>query len=280
MRIVAISNQKGGVGKTTTAIALACGLADTGYRVVLIDMDPQSNATSGIGFSADRFEQSIYDALVAQNTALEDMILPTNISGLDLLPASRELAAAELEMVSMFDRESRLKDLLEPLEGRYDFAIIDTPPTLGLLTVNALTASHFLIVPMQCEYFAMEGLSQLKGTVELLKKRLNPNLKILGILLTMFDKRNNLSHQVASEIDKHFGNLLFQSRIPRNVKISEASSYGLPIQSYAPRSRGACAYDDWVIEVVTKLGFDGISIERNLDLTTTNNRKIDEMRVL
>lgn len=255
MKILCISNQKGGVGKTTTALSLAFELSHFGYRTLLIDLDPQANATSGIGFESDISTTGIYQGLLSDS--LEASIHETNIPNLWICPSHQDLAAAELELVSTIGRELKLKDLIESLARSemesFDFVVIDTPPTLGLLTINALTAATHLVVPMQCEYFALEGLSQLKKTVDLVQARLNRDLKLFGILLTMFDSRNNLSHQVAAEIERFFPEIIFKTRIPRNIRLSESTSFGKPIQEYDPRCRGAQAYQDWGKELLKRL---------------------------
>lgn len=250
-RVIAVSNQKGGVGKTTTAINLSCCLAMNGKKVLLLDMDPQANASSGLGVYLEREKVSSYQVLIGESD-LSDAIMETEVKNLFLVPATQDLSGAEIELVSALGREMKLKNVLENLKEDFDFIIIDTPPTLGLITVNALTAADSVLIPLQSEYYAMEGLSQLLKTTSLIKKRLNPSLEREGILLTMYDKRNNLSQQVEKEIRTHFPGEVFRNVIPRNIKLSEAPSYGKPAIIYDGRSIGSSAYKKVTNELLKK----------------------------
>ncbi|MDD3523747.1 MAG: AAA family ATPase [Candidatus Cloacimonetes bacterium] len=250
-RIITIVNQKGGVGKTTTTVNLAAALAVLEKRTLLIDFDPQGNASSGVGIDKDKVELQIYDALIGK-VPLSDCILPTSTQNLFCVPGNINLTGAEIELVHEFAREHKLKEALAPIQGDWDFILIDCPPSLGLLTVNAMTASTDLIVPIQCEYYALEGVSQLLTTIRLIQKNLNPALNILGILLTMFDKRVNLSMQVAKEVHRYFKEKVFRSVIPRNIKLTEAPSFGKPIFLYDIRSPGAMSYLNLANEVIER----------------------------
>ncbi|NLY52328.1 MAG: ParA family protein [Firmicutes bacterium] len=246
---LAIVNQKGGVGKSTTAVNLGACLAEAGKRVLLVDIDPQGNATSGVGVEKRQLDGCMYDVLI-EGRDIEEVILPTEVSGLEVAPATLELAGAEIELVSAMSREYRLKGSLDGVKDNYDYILIDAPPSLGLLTINALSAANAALVPIQCEYYALEGVSQLVSTVSLVKEHLNPNLEIAGVLMTMYDARTNLSQQVVEEVKRFFGEKVFQTIIPRNVRLSEAPSHGQPIILYDPQCRGAQAYRDLAREVM------------------------------
>lgn len=248
-RAISIANQKGGVGKTTTAVNLSASLAVAEKRTLLIDIDPQGNATSGLGVPREEVSKSIYDALIDE-VPVRDLLRDTDLEFLKIIPSNIDLIGVEIELVPFPNRETRLKNALQEVKGEFDFLIIDSPPSLGLITVNSLTASDSVIIPLQCEYYPMEGLSQLLKTIELIKKNLNPFLKIEGILLTMFDKRNNISHQVTEEVRKHFGAMVFNTVIPRNVRLSECPSFGKPIILYDADSRGAESYLDLAKEIL------------------------------
>ena len=246
-KIVSIANQKGGVGKTTTSINLSTILAKKGKKVLMIDADPQGNASSGVGIDRDELELSVYDVLI-NDIQLEEVVKKTNIKNLSLCPSNINLAGAEVELVSVMSREHRLKEKLDTVKDEYDFIIIDCPPSLGLITLNAFTASDTVLIPVQCEYYALEGLGQLLNTISLVKKHLNKEIEIEGALLTMYDARTNLSNQVVKEVKKYFDNKVYKNVIPRNVKLSEAPSYGMPISIYDPRSKGAKSYEKFVKE--------------------------------
>lgn len=248
-KVMAIANQKGGVAKTTTAVNLAACLAAAGKKILLVDIDPQGNASSGLGIEKDGLEHCIYDVLI-NNIPVESISQNTEIEGLEVLPATIQLAGAEIELVTAISREVKLKKALAAVRDGYDYLIIDCPPSLGLLTLNALTAADSIIIPIQCEYYALEGLGQLMNTVELVRKHLNPALEIEGVLLTMFDARTNLSIQVVDEVKSHFKNKVYATIIPRNVRLSEAPSHGKPIILYDARSRGAEVYQELAKEVL------------------------------
>jgi chromosome partitioning protein len=238
---IACANQKGGVGKTTTVVNLASYLALAGERVLAIDLDPQGNATSGLGLDRSTLERSIYDAVI-DDVDLRSLVVPGPLAGLSVIPSSIALAGAEVELAPVERRERRLARLVSAIADDYDYIFIDSPPSLGLLTVNALTAANSVLIPIQCEYYALEGLSQLIATVNLVRDHLNPALELKGVVLTMFDGRTNLSADVADEVRRHLGSAVFTTVIPRNVRLSEAPSHGLPISLYDPDSRGAAAY--------------------------------------
>jgi chromosome partitioning protein len=248
-RVISIANQKGGVGKTTTAINLSASLAVAEQRTLLIDIDPQGNASSGLGITRNNVDQTIYHALI-DGVPLKTLLRDTELTFLKIVPSNINLIGAEIELVSVPEREKRLRKALEDVRDQFDFLIIDCPPSLGLITLNALTASDTVLVPLQCEYYPMEGLSQLVETIKLIKNGLNPDLEIEGILLTMFDRRNNISSQVAQEVRKHFGKVVFDTIIPRNVRLSESPSFGKPIILYDADSRGAESYLELAREIL------------------------------
>ncbi|KIS04363.1 ParA family protein [Paucilactobacillus wasatchensis] len=251
--VIALANQKGGVGKTTTSVNLGACLAELGQRVLLIDIDPQGNATSGTGIQKSTIEQDVYDVLINE-VALQDVILKTSHPGLDIVPTTIQLSGAEIELTSMMARETRLKDAIDAVADQYDYILIDCPPSLGLLTINAFTASQSILIPVQSEYYALEGLSQLLNTIKLVQKHFNPKLKIEGVLLTMYDARTNLGQQVNEEVQKFFGDQVYETIIPRNVRLSEAPSHGLPIIDYDPKSKGAQVYQQLAKEVLAAHG--------------------------
>lgn len=250
-KIICIANQKGGVGKTTTAVNLAASLAAAERRTLLVDMDPQGNAGSGVGVDRTKLRQNIYHALVTESDPT-GIVVPTEIPNLSLLPSTTDLAGAELELVSVQGRELRLKKALQVLSSQYEYILIDCPPSLGLLTLNALAAADSVLIPLQCEFYAMEGLSHILQTIRLVKKGINPGMVIEGILLTMFDPRNKLSFQVSEEIGNHFKNETFKTVIPRNVRLSEAPSHGKPIILYDITSRGATSYLELAKELIQR----------------------------
>lgn len=248
-RVIAVVNQKGGVGKTTTAVNLASWLARKGKFVLMIDMDPQANATSGFGIQHEEVPRSVYDVLVGQ-AYMRDVVMDTTVEGMRIVPAKQDLAGATVELVPVENREYRLKQAIAEVESQYDYVFIDCPPSLGLLTINSLTAAKEVLIPVQCEYYALEGLGQLLSTVELVREHLHPDLKILGAVLTMYDRRNNLSDEVLKQIHQYFPNKVFRSVIPRNVKLAEAPSHGKPISEYDPKSKGGRAYETLAQEII------------------------------
>lgn len=250
-KVLSIANQKGGVGKTTTAVNLGACLADLGKNVLVVDIDPQGNTTSGLGINRYRLKKCIYNVLI-DGVPIEAVILPTSIPRLELVPATIQLAGAEIELVLAMQREIKLKEAFAPILSSYDYILIDCPPSLGLLTLNALTASTGVLVPIQCEYYALEGLSQLMNTIALVQRHLNPKLQIAGAVLTMFDSRTNLSSQVVEEVKAYFKDKVYTTIIPRNVRLSEAPSHGQPIITYDPKSKGSEVYMELAREVIAR----------------------------
>ncbi len=250
-KIIAVINQKGGVGKSTTAVNLSAALGEMGKQVLLVDLDPQGNTSSGLGIDKRQVQHCIYDVLL-NDVKIEDVIIPDVCEGLDLVPATINLAGAEVELVSEMARENRLKDAVGAMRGRYDYIFIDCPPSLGLLTVNALVAADKLLIPIQCEFYALEGVTKLLDSMKRVKSRLNPTLDIYGVLLTMYDGRTTLSKQVVSEVRNFFGKTVFETLIPRTVKLSEAPSFGQPITQYDPTGKGSLAYTELAKEVIKR----------------------------
>ena len=249
VKVIAIANQKGGVGKTTTAVNLAACLAQKGRKVLMLDEDPQGNATSGLGFDKRDIKKCVYDTLI-NDVPMKDVLLHSDYENLDVIPATIQLAGAEIELVSLINREGRLKNALERVKHDYDYVLIDCPPSLGLLTINALTAANSVLVPIQCEFYALEGVSQLMNTIKLVQRNLNPALKLEGVLMTMFDQRTNLSSDVVGEVRKYFNTKMYNTIIPRNVRLSEAPSHGQPVIVYDPKSKGAQVYSELAQEVL------------------------------
>ena len=250
-KVMAIINQKGGVGKSTTAINLSAALGEMGKQVLLVDLDPQGNSSSGLGIEKSRVEHCVYDVLL-NDVPVEDVIIPDVCEGLDVIPATINLAGAEVELVAEMARENRLRDSVGSLRGKYDYVFIDCPPSLGLLTVNALVAADKLLIPIQCEFYALEGVTKLLDSMKRVKTRLNPSLDIFGVLLTMYDGRTTLSKQVVEEVRNYFGKIVFDTLIPRTVKLSEAPSFGQPITQYDPSGKGAQSYVDLAMEVINR----------------------------
>lgn len=270
MQIIAIVNQKGGVGKTTTCVNLSAAFAAIGKKTLVIDLDPQGNSSTGLGVTKSKRNVGIYQVLSGMATCAQ-AVTKTGIKNLDVITSTVDLAAAELELVSAMSREYKLKNaLIDKLDG-YDFVFIDCPPSLGLLTVNALTASTQIVIPMQCEFYSLEGLSQLLKTVQLVKANLNPELEILGVLLTMFDARNNLSNQVAREVKKYLGRKVFFTTIPRNVRVSEAPSHGIPAIAYDHNCRGSKAYIRLAKEILTRI-IEERNMKRSIKFSKLNNK--------
>jgi chromosome partitioning protein len=263
-RIVAVANQKGGVGKTTTAINLAASIASRGYRVLLVDFDPQGNASSGVGYTRDRIELSVYDALCGE-VAMEDVIRPTDITTLFVAPATTDLVGAEIELIGADRRERYLANALAPIASGYDYVVVDCPPSLGLLTLNALVAADGVVVPMQAEYFALEGLSALNATIEKVRAAYNPQLAIDGVLFTMWDARLSVANQVRAEVEKYFGEKVFEASVPRNVRLSEAPSHGKPAMLYDLRAPGTVAYlaiaDELLDRTLVVGGHQGVALK-------------------
>jgi len=252
-KVIAIANQKGGVGKTTTAMNLAASLAVLEYKTLVIDADPQANTTSGLGFDPKEIETSIYECMVNDND-INEIIVPTEIDHLDLVPSHIDLVGAEVEMVNLENREEKMRGVIHEIRDRYDFIIIDCSPSLGLITINALTAANSVVIPVQCEYFALEGLGKLLNTIKIIQTRLNQELEIEGILLTMYDVRLRLSNQVVEEVRMHFKEMTFDTIIPRNVKLSESPSFGMPVVAFDATGKGAVAYLNLANEIAAKNG--------------------------
>lgn len=251
-KAIAIFNQKGGVGKTTTNINLGACLAIKGKKVLIMDIDPQGNTTSGIGIKKKTLDYTVYDLLIDDNFDTRRAILHTAVDGLDIVPASVDLAGAEIELVQIAEREKRLKTAIDKVRDKYDYIFIDCPPSLGLLTINSLTAVESVLIPIQCEFYALEGVSQLINTIELVRKGLNPDLQVEGVILSMFDGRTNLSAQVVQEVKRYFGDKVYSTVIPRNIRLAEAPGYGMAITQYDPKSKGAEAYMEFAEEFLER----------------------------
>ena len=249
VKVIAIANQKGGVGKTTTAVNLAACLAKQGRKVLLIDSDPQGNATSGLGFDKRDIKKCVYDTLI-NDVPMGEALKHTAYENLDIIPATIQLAGAEIELVSLMNREGRLKNALERVKHDYDYVIIDCPPSLGLLTINALTAASSVMIPVQCEFYALEGITMLMNTIQLVQRNLNPALKLEGVVMTMFDSRTNLAQDVVEEVKKYFKTKMYKTIVPRNVRLSEAPSHGMPVIDYDSKSKGAQVYMELAQEVI------------------------------
>ena len=249
VKVIAVANQKGGVGKTTTAVNLAACLAKEGRKVLLVDSDPQGNATSGLGFDKRDVRKCVYDNII-NDVPMADTLKHTAYENLDVIPATIQLAGAEIELVSLMNREGRLKNALERVKHDYDYVIIDCPPSLGLLTINALTAASSVMIPVQCEFYALEGITMLMNTIQLVQRNLNPALKLEGVVMTMFDSRTNLAQDVVEEVKKYFKTKMYKTIVPRNVRLSEAPSHGMPVIDYDNKSKGAQVYMELAQEVI------------------------------
>ena len=271
-KIIAVANQKGGVGKTTTCINLAAYVAAMGKKVLVVDLDPQGNATSGLGIDKDKDLKTVYD-LISGEYRTQEVILPTLVEGLDILPSTVDLAGAEIEMINMPQREMVMKGILGNVKDNYDFIMIDCPPSLGLITVNALTAANSVIIPMQCEYYPLMGITQLMNTIRLIKYHLNPSIDVEGVVMTMKDKRSNLTNEVSDEILKFFGKKVFFTYIPRNIRLAEAPSHGEPILVYEPTSKGADAYLSLAEEFLDRnnVKYTPITKDTKIKLREVNN---------
>ena len=252
MKVICVFNQKGGVGKTTTTINLCANLAIKGHKVLIVDIDPQGNTTSGLGVDKNALDNSIYDVLTLDTKVSESIIQTEIIENLYLLPSTKELAGAEVELISLNNREGILKNKISEVNGEFDYIFIDCPPSLGILTVNALSAADSVLVPIQCEFYALEGVGQLYNTIQLIKKSLNKNIRVEGVLMTMYDNRNNLCNEVVTEVRKHFNEKVYNTMIPRNIRLAESPSFGLPICLYDDKCKGAEAYDKFTDEFLVR----------------------------